>query len=75
VSESKVSASVDRSAGEKSARTLKSPFASIDKVQLPDSRTGTVVGVWNFGEAYQIDVGGTLEIWAADDLAAALQGI
>jgi hypothetical protein len=75
VSGSGVSVFVDRSAGEKSARTSKSPFANVDKVRLPDSRTGTVVGVWNFGEAYQIDVGGTHEIWAADDLAAAPQGI
>lgn len=71
MSESEVSAAESWSAGEKSARTWRSPFARVDKVQLPDGRTGTVVGVWNFGEAYQIDIGGTHEIWAADDLAAA----
>lgn len=37
-------------------------------VRRPDGRAGTVVGVIAFGEAYQIAISGTPEIWAADDL-------
>ncbi|MGH1574786.1 hypothetical protein ACRAWG_34285 [Methylobacterium sp. P31] len=37
-------------------------------VRTPDGRIGTVVGVLNFGEAYQIAIGGAHEIWPADDL-------
>ena len=46
-----------------------SPFIHLDLVRLPDGRVGAVVGVWNLGEAYEIDVGNIRETWSADDLA------
>ncbi|GJD57477.1 hypothetical protein [Methylobacterium dankookense] len=45
-----------------------SPFALLDLVRLPDGRVGSVVGVWNQGEAYEVDVGNVCETWSADDL-------
>ena len=45
-----------------------SPFKELDLVRLPDGRVGAVVGVWNLGEAYEVDVGNVRETWAADDL-------
>lgn len=45
-----------------------SPFKTLDLVRLPDGRVGAVVGVWNLGEAYEIDVGNVRETWSADDL-------
>ena len=45
-----------------------SPFAMLDLVRLPDGRVGAVVGVWNLGEAYEVDVGNVREIWSFADL-------
>ncbi len=48
-----------------------SPFALLDRVRLPDGRVGAVVGVWNLGEAYEIDIGSVRETWSSDDLVPA----
>ena len=40
-----------------------SPFAHVNRVRTSDGRIGTVVGVLNFGEAYQIAIDGIYEIW------------
>lgn len=45
-----------------------SPFEKLDLVRLPDGRVGAIVGVWNLGEAYEVDVGNVRETWSADDL-------
>jgi hypothetical protein len=45
-----------------------SPFKELDLVRLPDGRVGSVVGVWNLGEAYEVNVDNIRETWSADEL-------
>ncbi|MBO1019351.1 hypothetical protein IPV08_05150 [Methylobacterium sp. SD274] len=54
--------------GERSRAMTLSPFIKLDLVRLPDGRVGAIVGVWNLGEAYEVDVGGVHETWSTDDL-------
>ena len=55
-------------AAERSHLMTLSPFEKLDLVRLPDGRVGAIVGVWNLGEAYEVDVGDVRETWSADDL-------
>lgn len=66
--EPRASIADEPSAGRARASACIAPFAHVDRVRTSDGRIGTVVGVLNFGEAYQIAIDGIHEIWTTDDL-------